>query len=149
MGFEAAVSHPADSIPAIAEACGRFAVECSDVAGYVASASISHPEDLIAKFRKAAARDGFAYIHILAPCYRGWDIPADASVSTARRAVECGLWELFELEDGKRRRTVEPSFIPVADYLMPQGRFRKLSVEQIEKVQEDVNRYYGRRGGDR
>ncbi|MBY8827647.1 methyl-accepting chemotaxis protein [Hephaestia mangrovi] len=39
MGFEATVSHPADSIPAIAEACGRFAVECSDVAGFVASAS--------------------------------------------------------------------------------------------------------------
>ena len=38
-----------DSIPAIAEACGRFAVECSDVAGYVASASdqIARQTDLL------------------------------------------------------------------------------------------------------
>lgn len=125
-----------------------LAIMAAHGAGYVASASISHPEDLIAKFRKASARDGFAYIHILAPCYRGWDIPTDASVSTARRAVECGLWELFEVEDGVRRRTVEPPFIPVAEYLMAQGRFRKLTAEQVRKVQEDVDRYYGCKGGD-
>ena len=57
MGFEAAVSHPADSIPAIAEACGRFAVECSDVAGYVASASgqIERQTDLLRAIEASAA----------------------------------------------------------------------------------------------
>ena len=112
--------------------------------GYAASASISHPEDLMAKFTKAAARKGFSYIHILAPCYRGWDIPTDQSVATARRAVECGLWELYEVEDGMRSRTVEPSFIPVSDYLKPQGRFRHLTPEQIKEVQFAVDRYYAR-----
>ncbi|MDR3565901.1 MAG: thiamine pyrophosphate-dependent enzyme [Negativicutes bacterium] len=113
--------------------------------GYVASASISHPLDLIEKFKKAAAHDGFAYIHILAPCYRGWEIPTDQSVATAERAVESGLWELFEVVDGVRIRTYEPSFIPVADYLSPQGRFKKLTPEQIQGVQDAVNGYYGRR----
>lgn len=112
--------------------------------GYAASASISHPQDLMAKFKKAASRDGFCYIHVLAPCYRGWDIPTDQSVSTARRAVECGLWELYEVEDGTRTRTVEPTFIPVADYLMPQGRFRHLTPIMLNEVQTAVDRYYGR-----
>ena len=112
--------------------------------GYAASASIAYPLDLMEKFKKAAARDGFSYIHILAPCYRGWDIPTDQSVATARRAVECGLWELYEVEDGIRRRTVEPTFIPVADYLKPQGRFRHLTPAMIDEVQQAVDRYYGR-----
>lgn len=113
-------------------------------AGYVASASISHPADLIEKFEKAVARKGFAYIHILAPCHRGWDIPTDQSVATARRAVESGLWELYEVEDGIRKRTYEPSFIPVADYLLPQGRFKNLTEQQIEEVQDAVRCHYGR-----
>lgn len=116
--------------------------------GYVASAAISHPEDLIEKFKKAAVHDGFSYIHILAPCYRGWDIPTDQSVATARKAVECGLWELFEVVDGKKNRTFEPSFIPVADYLLPQGRFKNLTPEQIKGVQDAVNRHYGREGAE-
>jgi len=114
--------------------------------GYAASASISHPIDLMEKFKKAAARTGFSYIHILAPCYRGWDIKTDSSVSTARKAVECGLWELYEVEDGKRTRSVEPSFIAVEEYLKPQGRFKHLTKEQIQEVQNSVDRYYGRGG---
>ncbi len=115
--------------------------------GYAASASIAYPLDLMEKFKKAAARDGFSYIHILAPCYRGWDIATDQSVATARRAVECGLWELYEVEDGVRRRTVEPTFLPVADYLKPQGRFRHLTPERIDEIQQAVDRYYGRGKG--
>ncbi len=113
--------------------------------GYVASAAISHPLDLMEKFRKAAAHDGFSYIHILAPCYRGWDIPTDKSVDTARKAVESGMWELFETVDGKRTRTHEPSFTPVAGYLKLQGRFRNLSEEQIQEVQDAVDRHFGRK----
>lgn len=116
--------------------------------GYVASASIAYPLDLIAKVKKAAARKGFSYIHILAPCYRGWNIPADQTVEFARRAVESGLWELFEVEDGKKVRTHEPSFIPVADYLSPQGRFKHLTPEQVAELQRGVNLYYGREGSN-
>lgn len=121
-----------------------MAIMAAHGVGYLASAAISHPLDLIAKFQKAAARQGFAYIHILAPCYRGWDIPTDQSVATARRAVECGLWELYEIEDGRRTRTYQPSFLPVADYLLPQGRFKNLTPEQIADIQAAVNHHYGR-----
>jgi pyruvate ferredoxin oxidoreductase beta subunit len=121
-----------------------LAIMAAHGAGYVASAAISHPLDLIEKFKKAAARSGFAYIHILAPCHRGWGIAADQSVATARRAVECGLWELYEIEDGLRRRTHEPAFVPVADYLLPQGRFKNLTAGQVDELQALVNRHYGR-----
>ncbi|MCX7780679.1 MAG: thiamine pyrophosphate-dependent enzyme [Negativicutes bacterium] len=115
--------------------------------GYAASASISHPLDLIAKLKKAAARRSFSYVHILTPCYRGWGIPTDQSVAVARKAVECGLWELYEVEDGVRRRTYEPSFIPVAEYLAPQGRFKNLTADKIQEMQDAVNRYYHREEG--
>ena len=114
-------------------------------AGYVASAAISHPLDLAEKFRKAAAREGFSYIHILAPCYRGWNIPTDQSVAISRKAVESGFWELFEVIDGKKTRTHEPSFIPVSEYLLAQGRFKNMSAEQIKEIQDAVNSHFGRK----
>ncbi len=113
--------------------------------GYVASATISHPLDLAEKFKKAAAHDGFSYIHIMAPCYRGWNIPTDQSVATARKAVESGFWELYEVVDGKKTRTHEPSFIPVSEYLMSQGRFKNLSTEQVKEIQDAVNSHFGRK----
>lgn len=111
---------------------------------YVASANIAYPEDLMAKFKKAAAKEGFSYIHILAPCHRGWQIKPDETIQISRKATECGLWELFEVDEGKRTRTHEPSFIPVADYLKSQGRFKNLSDEQIASFQQSVDTYYGR-----
>ncbi|KJR48344.1 Pyruvate:ferredoxin oxidoreductase, beta subunit [Desulfosporosinus sp. I2] len=111
---------------------------------YVASASIAYPLDLIAKFKKAAEKPGFSYIHILAPCHRGWQIPAEKTIEFARLAVESGLFELYEVDEGKRTRTVEPIFIPVQDYLLPQGRFKNLTQEAIQGIQAGVNRHYGR-----
>jgi len=114
--------------------------------GYVASASIAFPEDLMAKFKKASERKGFSYIHILAPCFKGWGIPSDQTVEFARRAVDSGLWELYEVEDGVRTRTVEPKLTPVKEYILPQKRFSKISAEEIEKVQQQIDAYYGKVG---
>lgn len=123
------------NMPAIMEAHGI---------GYVASASIAFPVDLMAKFKKASSRQGFSYIHILAPCFRGWGIPCDQTVEFARRAVDSGLWELYEVEDGVRRRTVEPKLTPVQDYIVPQKRFSKIAAGEIEKLQAEIKRYYGK-----
>lgn len=114
--------------------------------GYVASASIAYPEDLMAKFKKASERKGFSYIHILSPCFKGWGIPSDQTIEFSRRAVESGLWELFEVEDGVRKRTVEPKLTPVKDYILPQKRFSKISAEEIEKLQKQIDAYYGKVG---
>jgi pyruvate ferredoxin oxidoreductase beta subunit len=114
--------------------------------GYVASASIAYPADLMAKFKKASSRKGFSYIHILAPCFRGWGIPSDQTVEFARRAVESGLWELYEVEDGIRTRTAQPKLTPVKDYIVPQKRFSKISSEEIDALQQQINQYYGKVG---
>lgn len=111
---------------------------------YVASANIAYPEDLMNKFKKAASKKGFSYIHILAPCHRGWGIKPEETVEVARKATECGMWELYEVDEGKRRRTYEPSFIPVADYLKVQGRFKNVTAEQMAELQAAVDKYYGR-----
>ncbi|TPG43333.1 chemotaxis protein [Sphingomonas koreensis] len=83
MGFEAAVSHPADSIPAIAEACGRFAVECSDVAGYVASASdqIERQTELLREIERASA-------DVLSDQSEGADATADARDFASRAKAQ-------------------------------------------------------------
>jgi pyruvate/2-oxoacid:ferredoxin oxidoreductase beta subunit len=111
---------------------------------YVASASIAYPLDLIAKFKKAAQKSGFSYIHILAPCHRGWQIPAQKTIEFARLAVDSGLFELYEVDEGIRTRTLEPTLIPVENYLLPQGRFKNLTREAIQDIQAAVNRHYGR-----
>ncbi len=111
---------------------------------YVAAANIAYPEDLMNKFQKAASRKGFSFIHILAPCHRGWGIKPEETIDIARKATDSGMWELFEVEEGKRARTYEPSFIPVADYLKAQGRFKNLTAEQLTELQESVDKYYGR-----
>ncbi len=99
---------------------------------YLATASIAYPEDLLAKFQKARAVKGFRYIHILAPCHRGWKIPASKTVEFARLAVESGLWELYEAAGGRKEITCQPQRrIPAMDYLKPQGRFQGLTEEEI------------------
>jgi len=111
---------------------------------YVASASIAYPLDLIEKFRKAAAKPGFSYIHLLSPCHRGWQIPPEKTIEYARLAVESGLFELYEVDEGVRTRNLEPTFIPVEDYLSSQGRFKNLTPEAIQGIQAGVNKHYGR-----
>lgn len=116
--------------------------------GYVASANIAFPEDLMEKVAKASARAregrGFSYIHILTPCLRGWGIEGSQTIDIARKATECGLFELYEVENGQKTRTYEPAFISVENYLKPQARFRKLTAEQIHEIQNSVYRYYSR-----
>lgn len=113
---------------------------------YVASASVAYPLDLINKFKKAAEKPGFSYIHILAPCHRGWQIPMEKTVELARLAVESGLFELYEVDEGIRTRTFEPPLIPVENYLLPQGRFKHLTPEHFFQLQKNVNDYYNQGG---
>ena len=116
---------------------------------YVATASIGFPDDLIRKAEKA--RDmagGFRYIHVHSPCPTGWRFPENQMVEIARLAVECGMWRLYEVENGVRRITHGPEpRRPVAEYLARQGRFRHLSPEERLHIQAVVDRACGIRDG--
>lgn len=110
---------------------------------YLATASVAYPLDLIRKFQKARTIQGFRYIHILAPCFRGWGIREDQTVQLARLAVECGLWQLYEEIGGRRRVTVVPERrIPVREYLRLQGRFKNMEEAAVEALQAEADRRF-------
>ncbi len=107
---------------------------------YVATGSPGYPFDLMAKVQKAAQISGPAYVHVFAPCPTGWRSPVDASVKISRLATESGVFPLYEIENGKYRLSFDfPKLRPVTDYFKPQGRFRHLPPDAIQKIQERVN----------
>jgi pyruvate ferredoxin oxidoreductase beta subunit len=109
---------------------------------YLATASIAYPRDFIAKVKRAKHSKGFRFIHVMAPCPEptGWDYPPSQTIAIARLAVETGLWRLFEVENGgKRRVTYKPKKRkPVADFVNMQGRFRNNCEEVIRTLQEQI-----------
>jgi pyruvate ferredoxin oxidoreductase beta subunit len=110
---------------------------------YVATACSSYPFDLIQKVKKAARTNGPAYVHVLSVCPTGWRVPPNKAIWIGRLAVETGVFPLYEVENGKYRITVDvPELKPVLDYLKPQGRFRHLTPERVDQIQERVTREY-------
>lgn len=107
---------------------------------YVATASISYPEDFMKKVKKAAEVDGPAYIHLNQPCTTGWGYPSSKTIEMGRLAVETGSWILYEIENGEFTVTYRPSERkPVSEYLKPQKRFRHLTEDHIEEIQKLVD----------
>jgi pyruvate ferredoxin oxidoreductase beta subunit len=84
-----------------------------------------------------------AFIHCITPCPTNWKNQPSMSVEVARRAVKCGIWPLWEYEQGSFRRMHEPKeFAPVEEYLEIQGRFKHVSEEDIEDMRayiKDLN----------
>ncbi len=112
---------------------------------YVATACSSYPIDLIEKIKKAAAKKGPAYVHILSVCPTGWRIPPDRAIWIGRLAVETGIFPLYEVEDGKYKMTYRLDELrPVEEYLKPQGRFRHLTPELMEIIQKRVIQEYNK-----
>lgn len=107
---------------------------------YVATASISFPEDLVAKVRKAKTIKGFRFLHVLAPCPPGWKFSSEMTIRIGRMAVQCRAFPLVEVEDGRRfKLSPMPEKTPAAKYLRAQGRFKSLSREEMKKIQEEID----------
>jgi pyruvate ferredoxin oxidoreductase beta subunit len=113
---------------------------------YVATASISNIKDLEDKVTKAIHVRGARYIHIHVPCPLGWGYPTSETIRVARLAVECGLFPLFEAENGilvGSTPIVNPK--PVEEYLRTQRRFahlfgKNVPAEVIEPFQKIANK---------
>jgi pyruvate ferredoxin oxidoreductase beta subunit len=59
--------------------------------------------------------------------------------------VETGIFPLYEVENGRYKFSVDrPKLKPVQEYLKPQGRYRHLLDEDIQKIQEHVNEEYAK-----
>ena len=108
---------------------------------YAATASIAFPEDFIRKLKKAQKMPGPSFIQLFAPCPTGWRAPTDKSIEIARLAVQTAYFPLFEYENGRYRINMpstkkEPK--PIEEFLKLQGRFKYMTKDDIQKLQEWV-----------
>src|SRR5512141_1980928 len=107
---------------------------------YVATASVAYPIDLINKVRKALNVKGPTFLHIHAPCPKGWKFDEAKTIEIARLAVETGMWNMYEWEDGVYKYQFKPKkYKPVREYMKLQGRFAHLTEAHIAKQQAFVD----------
>lgn len=110
---------------------------------YVATASSSYPLDLFDKVKTAKDIRGSRYIEVLAPCPPGWGFPNKNLIKMGKLTVECGIHVLFEVREGRFRLTSRSLTLAekgrkktVADYVKGQTRFKKISQDQIDALQQ-------------
>jgi pyruvate ferredoxin oxidoreductase beta subunit len=104
---------------------------------YAATASVGYLEDYMRKVEKASRIRGTKFIHVLAPCPTGWGIKTDMTVDIAKQAVDTGLWQLAEYENGEFKLNMgmkKPGGL--SDYIRSQKRFAHLADDDIGHVIE-------------
>ena len=110
---------------------------------YVATACPSYPIDLIQKVKKAAEIEGPAYLHILSVCPTGWRSAPELSIKLGRLAAETGIFPIYEVEHGEYKLNIDfPQLRPLKDYTRLQGRFRHLTDEMLQKIENRVHQEY-------
>lgn len=118
---------------------------------YLATASIGYPMDYMDKLRKASKIEGFKYIHLLAPDPFGWLFDPSRTAEVAKLAVQTCYWPLFEYEDGRLIVNNESLHCldrktrrPLSDFTSIQGRFKRMSEEQMKKLEESIENMWER-----
>ena len=113
---------------------------------YVATASIGDVHDLERKVTKAVSIKGARYLHVHVPCPLGWGYPSSETIRIAKLALDCGLFPLFEAENGTVIGSTPIKNIKrVEEYLQIQKRFAHLfgknaPADAIMKIQEMANK---------
>ena len=115
---------------------------------YVATASPYYWKDLITKARKGIEVNGPAFLHVFAPCPRGWRSEPSKSIELSRLAVETCVFPLWEAVNGEYQLSTPSKVMalapqkkkPVREYLQVQGRFRHLFTPQNEKMIDEIQR---------
>ncbi len=110
---------------------------------YIATGSPAFPLDLFDKVTAAKGVTGSRYLEVHAPCPPGWGFPNKDLIKMGKLAVDTGIHVLFEIREGKFRLTAQSLKLAekgrkktVADYVKGQTRFKKISEDQIRRLQE-------------
>ena len=112
---------------------------------YAATLNPSFPEDFERKVEKAKAMSGPRFFHIFAPCAPGWRFDPQKTIAIGRLATDSGIFPLYEVEEGRYHITRKSGTLkPVEEYLRAQGRFRHLTPEDLEGVEEQVRKNWER-----
>ena len=113
---------------------------------YLATVSCSYPDDVYNKFLKAGPIEGTRFFHLAAPCPTGWSYSAKDTVKIGRMMVDCCIFPLYEIEEGRVNLTGRSLSIaktgrkkPVDEYIGSQGRFKKITREQVADFQKTVD----------
>lgn len=113
---------------------------------YVATCSASYPLDFHDKLLKAKQIKGFKYIHIHTPCPPGWGVEDRMAIAVGKSAVETGLLDIYEIENGEMRLTGPSEKMlrkkkrpPITDYFDMQGRFKALQKDYIAALQQETD----------
>jgi pyruvate ferredoxin oxidoreductase beta subunit len=115
---------------------------------YVATASPYYWRDLLVKVRKGIEVNGPAFLHVFAPCPRGWRSNPAKSIELSRLAVETCIFPLWEAVNGDYQLSVPSKVMalspqkkkPAKEYLEVQGRFRHLFAPKNEKMLNEIQR---------
>jgi pyruvate ferredoxin oxidoreductase beta subunit len=115
---------------------------------YVATASPYYWKDMLTKVRKGLEVEGPAFLHVFAPCPRGWRSDPAKSMEYSKLAVETCVFPVWESVDGQCKLSTPSKLValapqkkkPVSDYLQGQGRFRHMFKPQNKKLLEEVQR---------
>ena len=102
---------------------------------YQATATVGNIRDFQRKLAIYAAKISPSFLHVLAHCPSGWKFPTGQTIQMAKLAVKCGIWPLFEREDGRitlQQSAVDFSLIP--QYLHRQKRFSRVDTPLQERI---------------
>ena len=113
---------------------------------YVATATPYYWKDLITKVRKGIEVEGPAFLHVFAPCPRGWRSDPAKSMEYSKLSVETCVFPIWEAINGKRSLSTPSKIIqlapqkkkPVKAYLEGQGRFRHLFTPQNSHIIDEI-----------
>lgn len=107
---------------------------------YVATASVAYPVDLMNKVRKGLNYQGPVFLHLHAPCPKGWLFNEAKTIEIAKLAIQTGMWVNYEWEKGEYKYQHTPKeYKGVGEYMKHQERFKHLKPEHIAKMQAFID----------
>jgi pyruvate ferredoxin oxidoreductase beta subunit len=113
---------------------------------YVATASPYYWKDLLTKVRKGLEVEGPAFLHVFAPCPRGWRSEPANSIDYSKLAVESCVFPLWEAVNGQYQLSSPSKLIALApqkkksasEYMKGQGRYRHVFTPQGKKLLDKI-----------
>ena len=114
---------------------------------YVGVVDGTNPQDVFSTYKKIKDIKGPRFVHILAPCPPGWRFDSSESIEIGRLAIRSGMWIMWEQENGvfhlkknSRKYLEKTNRIPVREYIKKQGRFKLATDDDIESIQQWVDK---------